>query len=186
MMLVFPALSSRAARARWRSLPLAGAFCLFCLALACGGSADDSPPGDAARDASAPAGKNAFAVTAKGGELICNDGSGRRFFAAGMVDNRPASGNQLSRYDHDEMRGQIETHARVGATVMRWNTFLKGRDLKWGEDRHVTGVVIGGSTPSATVSISLTRAGYSSNSPCPQATSSSTARAEKTRKTSNT
>ncbi len=76
--------------------------------------------------------------------LVRNDGSGRRFFASGLVDNRPASGNQLSRYKHDEMKEQIATHARVGATVMRWNTFLKGRDLIWDDTGLVAGIVPGG------------------------------------------
>jgi endo-1,4-beta-mannosidase len=85
-----------------------------------------------------------FPVRVSGGLLVHNDGSGRRFFAAGMVDNRPASGNQLSRYKHDEMREQLQTHARIGATVMRWNTFLKGQDLRWDQRGRVTGIVEGG------------------------------------------
>lgn len=86
------------------------------------------------------AGEKRFAVTVSGKRLICNDGSGRRFFAFGLVDNRPASGRQLSRYKHDEMEAQLAAHAGMGASAMRWNTFLKGIDLRWDEEGHVTGL----------------------------------------------
>lgn len=85
-----------------------------------------------------------FPVAVRGTLLVHNDGTGRRFFASGLVDNRPASGNQLSRYKHDDMREQIATHARIGATVMRWNTFLKGNDLVRDDKGMVTGIVPGG------------------------------------------
>jgi hypothetical protein len=85
-------------------------------------------------------GSRRFAVTVRGTELVHNDGSGRRFFALGLVDNRPASGKQLSRYDHGEMEEQLASHARMGANAMRWNTFLKGCDLRWDAPGHVCGM----------------------------------------------
>jgi hypothetical protein len=72
--------------------------------------------------------------------LVHNDGSGRRFFAAGLVDNRPSSGRQLSRYKHDEMAEQLAAHARMGASAMRWNSFLKGSDLRWDKHGRVSGM----------------------------------------------
>ncbi len=81
-----------------------------------------------------------FAVAVRGDQLVHNDGSGGRFFAFGMVDNRPASGRQLSRYKHDEMEEQLATLARMRANAMRWNTFLKGCDLRWDRRGHVSGM----------------------------------------------
>jgi len=79
-------------------------------------------------------------VKVNGTILEINDCSGRRFFAAGMVDNIPNSGLQLSLYCHDEMRNQFVYHKEMGATGMRWNAFLRGRDLRWDEDGYVTGM----------------------------------------------
>jgi len=81
-----------------------------------------------------------FPVIVDGTQLEINDCSGRRFFLAGMVDNYPNSGLQLSMYDHAEMEAQIENHEAIGATAMRWNTFLRGRDLRWDENGYVTGM----------------------------------------------
>ena len=73
-------------------------------------------------------------------QLEINDCSGRRFFLAGMVHNEPNSGRQLSLYDHAEMKRKIENHKRIGATAMRWNTFLFGRDLRWDANGYCTGM----------------------------------------------
>jgi hypothetical protein len=81
-----------------------------------------------------------FPVKVVGTHLQINDDSGRRFFLAGMVDNKPSSGQQLSRYDHAEMETQIVNHKRMGATAMRWNAFLRGKDLRWDARGHVSGM----------------------------------------------
>jgi hypothetical protein len=104
-----------------------------------GAAADKSPAEQGAR----PDQPLAPPIAVDGDILVYNDGSDRRFFAAGMVDNRPASGRQLSRYDHAEMEEQIVTHARIGATAMRWNTFLKGSDLRWDDSGLVSGMADG-------------------------------------------
>ncbi len=81
-----------------------------------------------------------FPVIVDGTQLEINDCSGRRFFLSGMVDNYPNSGLQLSAYDHAEMEAQVENHEAIGATAMRWNTFLRGRDLRWDANGYVTGM----------------------------------------------
>ena len=81
-----------------------------------------------------------FPVKVNGTQLQINDCSGRRFFLAGMVDNKPNSGLQLSLYDHGEMETQIVNHKAIGATAMRWNTFLFGKDLRWDANGYVTGM----------------------------------------------
>jgi hypothetical protein len=84
--------------------------------------------------------RDRFPVKVVGTQLQVNDGSGRRFFLAGMVDNHPNSGRQLSLYDHAEMRAQLAAHQAIGATAMRWNVFLRGRDLRWDAQGHVIGM----------------------------------------------
>ena len=57
---------------------------------------------------------------------------GQRFFAAGMVlsgDGRP----QLSGYNEANVEQTLANHAALGATVIRWNAFLKGIDFEWDE-----------------------------------------------------
>jgi len=90
--------------------------------------------------AQAPFPPDRFPVKVVGTQLQVNDGSGRRFFVAGMVDNQPSSGRQLSLYDHAEMEAQIANHKAIGATAMRWNAFLRGRDLRWDAKGHVIGM----------------------------------------------
>jgi hypothetical protein len=80
------------------------------------------------------------AVKVDGDQLVLNDGTDERYFLAGMVDNRPSSGKQLHRYDHDEMETQLLEHVSNGGTAMRWNAFLKGADLTWDASGHVSGV----------------------------------------------
>ena len=63
-----------------------------------------------------------------GTQLIANDGSGRRFFAVGMV----AGGERPLRIsDPNEMEAALATSAKLGATALRYNAFLKGLDFKW-------------------------------------------------------
>jgi hypothetical protein len=81
-----------------------------------------------------------FPVKVNGTVLEINDCSGRRFFLAGMVDNIPNTGLQLSMYDHDEMENQFLYHKAIGATAMRWNAFLRGKDLRWDANGYVTGM----------------------------------------------
>ncbi|HUX57319.1 MAG TPA: hypothetical protein VMV77_10115 [Bacteroidales bacterium] len=83
---------------------------------------------------------NRFPVIVDGTLLRINDCSGRRFFLAGMVDNKPNSGCQLSLYDHAEMETQIVNSKAIGASAMRWNAFLKGKDLRWDADGYVVGM----------------------------------------------
>lgn len=90
--------------------------------------------------AQSPFSSDRFPVKVVGTQLQINDASGRRFFLAGMVDNKPSSGQQLSRYDHAAMEAQIVNHKRIGATAMRWNAFLKGKDLRWDAQGHVNGM----------------------------------------------
>ena len=93
-----------------------------------------------ASSAQVPFPTNRFPVIVNGTQLQINDCSGRRFFLAGMVDNKPNSGRQLSRYDHAEMETQIVNLKAIGATAMRWNTFLFGRDLRWDANGYCTGM----------------------------------------------
>ena len=57
-----------------------------------------------------------------------------------MVDNKPSSGRQLSRYDHADMEARIVNLKAIGATAMRWNTFLFGKDLRWDANGYCTGM----------------------------------------------
>ncbi|MCX6327597.1 MAG: BACON domain-containing carbohydrate-binding protein, partial [Bacteroidia bacterium] len=79
-------------------------------------------------------------VIVDGTILKINDCSERRFFLAGMVDNEPSGGLQLSLYNHAEMETQIVNHKAIGATAMRWNTFLRGIDLRWDANGYVIGM----------------------------------------------
>jgi len=81
-----------------------------------------------------------FPVKVDSTVLEINDCSGRRFFLAGMVDNKPNSGCQLSLYDPAEMEAWIANSKAIGATAMRWNAFLRGKDLKWDANGYVTGM----------------------------------------------
>ena len=70
------------------------------------------------------------AVRASGDELVLNDPWSTRFFAAGWV----ASGSvPLSEYNATHMERLLRDSSGVGATALRWNTFLKGLDFEWGE-----------------------------------------------------
>jgi len=75
-----------------------------------------------------------------GDSLVLNDGSNRRFFLSGMVDNRPSSGEQLSRYNHDEMESELLEHRSFNGTALRWNAFLKGLDFQWDANGNITGL----------------------------------------------
>ena len=72
--------------------------------------------------------------------LQINNCSGRRFFLSGMVDNKPNSGLQLSLYNSAEMETQIVNSKAIGATAMRWNAFLRGKDLRWDANGYVIGM----------------------------------------------
>ena len=65
---------------------------------------------------------------------------GKRFFAAGMVlsgGGRP----QLSGYNEEQVEQTLADHAALGATVLRWNAFLKGIDFEWDEATgNITGL----------------------------------------------
>lgn len=80
------------------------------------------------------------AVIISGDSLVINDGSGRRYFLAGYVDNKDANGMQLSKYSHADMEREFQTIRAMKGTALRWNAFLKGLDFTWGEDSLVTGL----------------------------------------------
>jgi hypothetical protein len=82
-------------------------------------------------------------VTIVGDKLVTASHSGpQRFFAAGMVLSGGGA-PQLSGYDAARVRLVLEEHRRLGATVLRWNAFLKGVDFEWGRDGHIVGLVPG-------------------------------------------
>ena len=81
------------------------------------------------------------AVAARNHELVINDGSGRRFFAAGYVYSGSA---MLSRFDEGAFVRMLDVARAHGQTVVRWNAFLKGLDLVFGSDEFVVGVKRGG------------------------------------------
>lgn len=81
-----------------------------------------------------------FPVKVKDNVLVLNDGSDRRFFLAGMVDNDAPSGMQLSNHNSTEIRQQIQEAKAMGCNSIRWNAFLKGLDLEWDVDGNVIGV----------------------------------------------
>ncbi len=81
-----------------------------------------------------------FPVKVQGNTLVLNDGTGRRFFVAGMVDNRPSGGEQLSKYDHAVMEDQMIESKAIGCNAMRWNAFLKGEDILWDANKNVSGL----------------------------------------------
>ena len=63
------------------------------------------------------------AVIAVNDSLEINDGSGRRYFAAGMVES---GGAPLSAYNASHFAQLLADSAALGATALRWNAFLKG------------------------------------------------------------
>lgn len=69
-----------------------------------------------------------------GSTLVLNDGTGRRFFAAGMVYSTPS---MLSTFDEREFEAVVRASRAAGATTLRWNCFLKGIDLVFGSDGYV-------------------------------------------------
>lgn len=83
---------------------------------------------------------NNFPLKVQGDSIILNDGTERRFFLAGMVDNNKASGMQLSTYDSLEMESELQSYALAGCNAMRWNAFLKGIDITWDASGYVSGV----------------------------------------------
>jgi hypothetical protein len=84
---------------------------------------------------------NRFPVIANGTQLQINDCTGRRFFLSGTVDNEPNTGQQLSLYNPAEMEGYMVNLKRIGATALRWNTFLFGKDLRWNASGYCTGKI---------------------------------------------
>ena len=68
------------------------------------------------------------AVASNGTSLVWNDGTGRRFFIAGMVESggAPLSGFNETRFDQI-----LADSAGMGANAVRWNAFLKGLDFVW-------------------------------------------------------
>lgn len=67
------------------------------------------------------------AVVSNGSKLLINDGSGRPFFVAGMVE----SGGVLSEFNATHFDRLLADSASLGATALRWNAFLKGLDFTW-------------------------------------------------------
>ncbi|MCP4521289.1 MAG: T9SS type A sorting domain-containing protein [Cytophagales bacterium] len=86
---------------------------------------------------------NNFPLKVQGDSIILNDGTERRFFVSGMVDNNKASGMQLSTYDATEMEEELQSYVLAGCNAMRWNAFLKGIDITWDASNNVSGVKSG-------------------------------------------
>lgn len=80
------------------------------------------------------------AVRVRGSSLeYAADGS--RFFASGWVYSGVGSGAAaLSRFDAASFEGMLQQAGAVGMTTVRWNTFVKGLDLTFGDDGLVAGV----------------------------------------------
>lgn len=78
-------------------------------------------------------------VIVRGDSLVLSHNPSKRWFLAGIVDNTPSGGMQLTNYDHDEMESQLIAMKNMKATAIRWNAFLKGLDLMWDEDGYVSG-----------------------------------------------
>jgi len=82
-----------------------------------------------------------FPIKVSGTELVLNDGTERRFFLHGMVDNAPRYGRKLSdKYKVDEMEERLKHSSDIGANAMRWNAFFYGRDFLWDANGNVTGL----------------------------------------------
>eukprot|EP00966_Prymnesium_polylepis_P140875 3253168-Prymnesium_polylepis.1 len=77
----------------------------------------------------------------EGTRLVRQDGGAASVFAAGMVlsgGGKP----QLSGYSTNsaQVERTLAEHAALGATVIRWNTFLKGIDFAWDESGNIIGL----------------------------------------------
>ncbi|WP_172665885.1 T9SS type A sorting domain-containing protein [Flammeovirga sp. OC4] len=81
-----------------------------------------------------------FPVKVKGSFLVLNDGTDRRFFLSGMVDNDKSSGMQLSKFNKSLTQQQMKDAKAMGANAVRWNAFLKGLDFEWDANGNVTGL----------------------------------------------
>lgn len=78
-------------------------------------------------------------IRVQGDYLVVNDGTNARWFFAGMVDNSPNDGMQLTRYNSTEMEQMLIQYKNMKATGVRWNAFLKGLDLDWDINYYVKG-----------------------------------------------
>ena len=67
-------------------------------------------------------------ITSNGSALVINDGSGRRFFTAGMVKSESSG---LLAFNSTNFERLLADSAAMGANTLRWNAFLKGLDFEW-------------------------------------------------------
>ena len=68
------------------------------------------------------------AVASNGTSLVVNDGSGRRFFTAGMVKSESSG---LLGFNRSHFEALLIDSVALGANTLRWNAFLKGLDFEW-------------------------------------------------------
>ena len=81
-------------------------------------------------------------VVISGTKLLISDGRDqKRFFAAGMVYSSPS---MLSSFDAARFEQLAVATMANGGTMIRWNCFLKGLDLTFGDDGLVSGLHRGG------------------------------------------
>lgn len=73
-------------------------------------------------------------IASNGTSLVINDGTGRRFFSAGMVES---GGAPLLGFNQSHFEKVLADSRALGANTLRWNAFLKGLDFEWAPSASV-------------------------------------------------